>query len=199
LNRLNNQFPSALVAIVALVPLLLLPQRLFGQSQSINGTIRGQIIDPSGAPVADATVIVKNIDTGFTRTITTEGKGIYIAPNLPIGTYSVSTTSSSFAPYVQSGIHLNAGDDLTVNEPLKAGSVTTEVQVIAEAPIVEQTQTGPWAYHLRAGSAEPSANFTQSLQLCALPAGGERASESREWYSPHCEHERLGGSHQLSA
>ena len=58
-----------------------------------------------------------------------------------MGTYSVSTSSGSFAPYVQSGVHVNAGSDLTVNESLKVGTVATEVEVSADAPIVETTQT----------------------------------------------------------
>jgi hypothetical protein len=113
----------------------------WGQSQSIDGTIRGVITDDKGSPVAGAVVTVKNTDTGYTRTISTESDGLYIAPNLPIGAYSVGATSGSFAPYVQSGIHIDAGSDLTVNESLKVGSVVTEVRVTGDAPIVEQTRT----------------------------------------------------------
>ena len=111
-----------------------------GQSQAINGTIRGQITDPTGAPVPNVTVTVENADTGYKRELTTDGEGNYLAANLPLGTYSVAAKTSSFAPYVQRGVHVDAGSDLTVNESLKLGSVATEVQVSSDAPIVETTR-----------------------------------------------------------
>jgi hypothetical protein len=111
-----------------------------GQSQSINGTIRGQVTDTSGAPIPNATVSVKNADTGYTREVMTGANGEYLAPNLPLGTYSVTATSASFAPYIQRGIHVDAGSDLTINEALNLGTVATEVQVTSDAPIVEATR-----------------------------------------------------------
>jgi protocatechuate 3,4-dioxygenase beta subunit len=85
-----------------------------GQSQSINGTIRGQVTDVTGAPVPNTVVLVKNTDNGYVRQITTDNDGRYIAPNLPIGTYSVTATSSSFAPLMQNGIRVGAGTDSTM-------------------------------------------------------------------------------------
>ena len=111
------------------------------QSNSINGSLHGQITDPSGAPIPGATVTVKNTLNGFVREIKTDGEGRYIAVNLPLGTYSVSATSASFAPLTQTGIVLVAGSDITVDESLKTGSVATTVDVTSEAPIIEVTRT----------------------------------------------------------
>jgi hypothetical protein len=109
----------------------------FAQVQSINGSIRGTITDPSGAPVAGVAVTVKNLDTGFTRQVVTAGDGVYVAANLPIGNYSVSTAATGFAAFSQSGVHLDAGTDATINQQLKIGGVATELQVTADAPIIE--------------------------------------------------------------
>ncbi|WP_420236945.1 carboxypeptidase regulatory-like domain-containing protein [Telmatobacter bradus] len=111
------------------------------QSQSINGTIRGTISDASGNPIVGAKVVVTNKDTGYTRTLVTSEEGVYIAPNLPLGLYTVAASSGAFAPYTQTGISLSAGNDLTVNAALKVGSVSTEVKVTADASILETTQT----------------------------------------------------------
>ncbi len=97
----------------------------YAQSQSINGTIRGTVTDATGAPVAGATVTVRNLDTGFTREFKTGDDGIYIAPNLPIGTYSVHSEFAGFAPLTQSGVHIDAGSSVTVDEQMKTGSVET--------------------------------------------------------------------------
>ncbi len=111
------------------------------QSQSINGTIRGQVTDATGAPLPNATVSVKNTDNGYLRELTTDSDGRYLAPNLPIGTYSVTASSPSFAPLAQIGIHVAAGSDDTVDESLRPGSVATEVRVTSDAPIIEVTRT----------------------------------------------------------
>lgn len=109
----------------------------WGQSQSINGTIRGSVTDATEAPIAGASVTVKNLDTGYTRELTTGVDGLYIAPNLPTGTYSVSAQGPGFAPFTQNGIRLAAGSELVIDEQLKTGSVATQVEVTADAPIIE--------------------------------------------------------------
>src|ERR1700733_12992732 len=88
--------------------------RSFSQSQSINGTIRGLVTDVNGSPISGARITVKNLDTGFTREGTSSSDGVYIAPDLPIGNYSVQTSSSGFAGITQTGVHLDAGSSATV-------------------------------------------------------------------------------------
>ena len=110
------------------------------QSNSINGTLHGQITDASGAPIPGASVVVRNTLNGFTRQITTDTDGRYSAPDLPLGTYVVSASSTSFAPLSKTGIVLAAGSDLTVDESLTAGSVATTVAVTSAAPIIETTR-----------------------------------------------------------
>lgn len=124
-------------ALFAELPVLIAPLPAWAQSQSINGTIRGSITDSTGAPIAGANVTVKNLDTGYTRQVTASGDGLYIVPDLPTGTYSVSSEASGFAPLTQTGIHLAAGNEIVIDEALKAGSVATQVEVSAEAPIIE--------------------------------------------------------------
>jgi hypothetical protein len=114
-----------------------LPNQIMAQSQSINGTIRGVVTEASGAVIVGAQITVKNLDTGFTRHVTTGNDGVYVVANLTLGTYSVSTQSAGFAPLTQSGVHLLAGQDATVDILLRPGSVATQVEVSADAPIIE--------------------------------------------------------------
>ncbi len=114
---------------------------LLGQANSINGTLRGEITDATGAPVPGVMVTIKNVGNGFTRNLNTNSDGLYVAPDLPLGDYTVTATAPSFAPLTQTGIHLDAGTDLTLNETLKAGSVATTVEVSGEAPLLEVTRT----------------------------------------------------------
>jgi len=119
------------------LPAIVATPSAWGQSQSINGTIRGSITDATGAPISEATVIVKNLDTGYTRQVTAEGDGLYVAPNLPTGVYSVGAEGPGFAPLTQSGIRLAAGSEIVIDEQLKTGSVATQIEVTADAPIIE--------------------------------------------------------------
>lgn len=108
----------------------------WSQAQAINGTIRGQVTDVTSAPVAGSSVIVKNDDTGFTRSVTTDAGGLYVVPNLPLGTYTVNVQSTGFAPVHNGGVVINAGSAAVVNVQLQPGTVTTQVEVTANSSIV---------------------------------------------------------------
>jgi hypothetical protein len=58
-------------------------------AQLPTGTILGTVKDTSGALVAGATVTVRNLDTGYSRTETTASDGSYRVPALPVGKYQV--------------------------------------------------------------------------------------------------------------
>lgn len=132
---------SVLAAAFALpVVAISLAPAAFAQTQSINGSLRGTVTDATGAPIPGASVVIRNVDTGYTRSITADDAGLYLAPALPIGTYSVAATFKGFAPLTQTGIHLSAGTELTVNESLKTGSVATQVEVTSDAPILETSR-----------------------------------------------------------
>jgi hypothetical protein len=57
-----------------LVVILWLAVAVFAQDR---GTIRGVVTDPSGATVPEATVTVKNVNTGLTQTVKTSADGGY--------------------------------------------------------------------------------------------------------------------------
>lgn len=109
----------------------------YGQSQSINGAIRGQIADISGAPVEGATVTAHNDDTGFTRTVSTDSSGLYVIANLPIGHYTLEVSAKTFAPIKQHGIILEAGNTAVISEQLHPGQVSQEVEVTANGSVIQ--------------------------------------------------------------
>jgi hypothetical protein len=109
----------------------------FGQTQSINGSIRGRVTDPAGAAITGAKVTVINQSTGFTRDMQSNGDGYYVFPNLPLGTYAVSIEKPGFAREQHPGIVLNAGTDAVVDAQMQIGSVSTEINVTNTTPVVE--------------------------------------------------------------
>ena len=55
-------------------------------AQSFVGSIRGTVVDPQGAPVKGAAVLVTDDATGVPRAVETDDQGRYEAPNLLPGT-----------------------------------------------------------------------------------------------------------------
>jgi len=109
---------------------------MFGQD--ITGTIEGMVLDPSGAVVPKAKVMVLNMDRNqVVRTVTTDGTGTYSAVLLPIGNYSVRAEATGFKTEVQMGIVLNVNDVLKINLTMQVGAVSETVEVSASAANVE--------------------------------------------------------------
>ena len=119
---------------------LFLSSLAFSQTQAINGSVRGRIVDSTGAAVPKASVAVAEASTGFTRTVETNDDGYYVVPNLPLGVYSVTVKKQGFDTERHTGIVLNAGTEADINAQLKVGAVSTTVEVTGGAPVLEASR-----------------------------------------------------------
>src|SRR6266481_671734 len=109
-------------------------------AQTFRGTILGSVTDSSGAAVPGATVTIKNVDTGLVRTVTTSDDGSYAAPELPIGTYSVSVEKAGFKLGVVTGIKVEVSSERRADVALQLGQSAQTVEVRGEElPMVEST------------------------------------------------------------
>jgi Carboxypeptidase regulatory-like domain len=122
------------------VTLLLSPTRLNAQAVA-NATIHGVVTDASGAVVANAAVKATKTDTGQFQTTVTSADGSYVLPNLSVGPYSLEINAPSFSNYVRLGIILQIGTNVQINAALEVGAVTQNVQVSANAEMVETQDT----------------------------------------------------------
>jgi hypothetical protein len=110
-----------------------------GQSiaqSTVTGGISGRVTDPQGAVVPNATISVTNIGTNAAVTVTTTDDGGYRVTNLQPGNYRVETTVSGFAPAKAENIVVEVGQSTVVDIPLTVGSATAEVEITAEAPVI---------------------------------------------------------------
>jgi len=108
-------------------------------AQAVGATLTGTVTDASGGSVINAAVAILNTATGETRNVTTNADGIYSAPNLIPGSYSVTVTATGFSKTVQSGLTLTVGATQTLNISLQVGQASQTVEVTAEAPTVNLT------------------------------------------------------------
>jgi len=110
--------------------------------QVIRGSISGTVVDPSGAVVSGAQVKAKNVETNIPFTTTSDGSGLFRLNLLPIGTYTVEITAQGFKTASQSGVVVAAGSDRGLGSVhLTVGEATATVEVNAEAPLIEATQS----------------------------------------------------------
>jgi hypothetical protein len=105
------------------------------------GNITGTVTDTSGAAVPNAPVVVLNSDTGVTRTITTNADGSYTASFLQPGHYEVTIGGGGFGKVDRKNLVLTVGQILTVDAALPPASVTTDVIVTSETPLIDADKT----------------------------------------------------------
>ena len=90
--------------------------------QNISGTITGTVDDPAAARVMGAAVEAVNQDTGVRYHSSTNDAGIYVIPELPLGTYTVTVESRGFKTFVRSKLELGADSRLRVDAVLELGN-----------------------------------------------------------------------------
>jgi outer membrane receptor protein involved in Fe transport len=105
--------------------------------QAIDGTLRGEVTDPTGAVVAGARVRATNIGTNATVETTTSGSGIYNIPNLLPGIYTVAVEVAGFATYTREQVQVRTNQVTEVNPTLQVAGATTEVSVVVGADVVQ--------------------------------------------------------------
>lgn len=135
---MHQRTPTRL-SICALLTFLLAPSGL--RAQNAGGTISGTVVDTTGAPVPGATVTAKNLGTSSTRTSVSGGTGTFTFALLPVGAYEVTAQLSGFETARVSKVTLSIGGDITLKIPMKLTSVSAEVTVSMEAPLVETTRS----------------------------------------------------------
>jgi len=122
---------------VAVLVVLLFSAAL--SAQETTASLRGAIIDPSGARVPSAKVTAIQDETGFTRTSISDAEGNYVLVLLPIGHYRLEVTALGFRKYVQEGISLSVDQVALVPVHLEVGLPQQTVQVKADAGLLAIT------------------------------------------------------------
>lgn len=124
---------------ICLLVSLVLAAGVMGQTQSTTGTIQGTAMDANGAAIPGASVEIKNIDTNFTRSFTTDEEGRFVALSLPPGRYTVTVTKQGFGTLVLEAAALTVGQALNLPLSMKISSV--EERVVVSAPTVDTIKT----------------------------------------------------------
>src|SRR6267378_4709448 len=106
-------------------------------AQLAGATLSGEVSDRSGAIIASASVTIRNTATDEVRNVTTNERGLYNAPSLQPGIYSVTVSAPGFATRVETNLELTVGAIRELDVSLKVGTAAEKVEVQAGAADVE--------------------------------------------------------------
>lgn len=105
----------------------------------VTSNILGTVTDQSGAAVAGAKVVARNVETNATKETVSDSAGRFRVPLLPVGSYDLTIEASGFTKYVQSGITLRLNQDADIPVSLKVGSISDTVSVTSDAALINTT------------------------------------------------------------
>jgi Carboxypeptidase regulatory-like domain len=102
-------------------------------------SLRGTILDKSGASIAGATVTLTNAERAVQRSATSSDTGAYEFVAIPPGTYSLRVEASGFRPNDQKDLQLLVNNPTTLNVTMLVGSSTETVEVSAQSETINTT------------------------------------------------------------
>ena len=108
-------------------------------AQEARASLSGRVMDPTGAVVPSAEIAVRSDSTGVEQTTRTNDQGNWIVQFLIPGSYSLRVTAPGFKQVERHGIVLQTGDQKQLDTTLELGSTSTQVEVVAETPLIDTT------------------------------------------------------------
>jgi len=124
------------------VPLLLLALWIgicpAARAQS-TAVLRGSVIDPSGAAVVHAKVVVRNQGNGLEWNNESDSDGLFVVAALPPGAYTITVTAEGFQTAVVSDLILAVSTTVTQTIQLKVGKISQQVTITAETPVIDNS------------------------------------------------------------
>ncbi len=146
----RHTFPAFLAAAVLLM------------AQTEKAQLGGLVTDSSKAIVPGVQVSATNSATGLRRIVTTNERGFFSIPLLDPGTYDVVLQKEGFRTINQSAVKLDVAQVARLDFVLEIGSVTEQVNVTAEAPLLDS-------------SSSSLSHLIENKRIVELPLSGRNA------------------------
>jgi hypothetical protein len=157
--------------MLGFVLLALIAVPLIARAQATTGTISGTVTDQSKSVLPGVTVLVRNTETGATRTLVTDERGGFRALNLTPGIYSVTAELPGFTSARRENLTLEIGRDVPADLSLAVGAVSEQVTVQGAATNVELSSTVAGGVVSTTQIAELPLNGRSFMQLATLQPG----------------------------
>ena len=143
----------------------------FSNAQTVTGTILGTVKDSGGGAVPNAVVTAKNLETGISRTATTDGSGGFNIVSVPAGAYDVTVSAQGFKEEISKNQTMTVAAVLRVDMTLQVGTVEQQVVVTGEAPQVNTSNAAISGLVDDVSIRELPLNGRDWIQLATLQPG----------------------------
>jgi hypothetical protein len=124
----------------SLLSLTALACAVAAQAQTTTGGVRGAVKSRKGGVVAGASLVIRNLETGFTRTQMTDSKGGYSFSLLPVGRYELTVTAHGLKTAKDGNVRVILGQASLQNFTLDSAEAAAVVEVVSDSAVVDSTQ-----------------------------------------------------------
>jgi hypothetical protein len=138
---------------------------------AVTGSVSGTVQDSTGAVIPGATLTIVNTTQGVQRKASTDVKGFYTFPSLPVGTYDIQAEATGFQPFKRTGVVVDADSALTINFQLQPAQRIESVTVQSEVAQVETQSTQVGEVVTGTQMTEVALNGRSYTDLLALQPG----------------------------
>ena len=145
-------------------------------AQTTTGSMRGTVTDENGAAVANATLLARNTDSGFTQFTTTAGGGGYSLTVAP-GPYEIRVEAPGFEPLIQT-VRVLVGQNLTVDLQIGRTGRVTEAVTVSAAALLPETKTSEVAINVTEEQIENLPQSNRNFLNFATLAPGVRTTRA---------------------
>jgi hypothetical protein len=153
--------------LVALLILTVVPR---SSAQITSATISGTVKDQTQAVLPGVDVVVKNVDTGLSRSAVTDANGYFTIPGLPPGTYETRATLTGFGTAVER-VTLVVAQEAGLNLSLKVSGTEESITVVGTAALVDTRSAAMSAVVTEKTISELPLNGRNYIDLALLQPG----------------------------
>jgi hypothetical protein len=166
---------SSLSFVLAMIPVVCLAVNT-AAAQTSTGNIRGTVTDAQGAPVADAQVTARDVETNVLRAATTSGTGFYYLGGLRPARYELSVRRLGFEPQTRTVV-LPIGQTLDIN--FQTGQAAVQLEVVQTVSTRVETRTSEVATNVSQEQIENLPTSSRNFLDLARLAPGVSVTEDR--------------------
>ena len=164
-------------------------------AQTITGSVRGTVTDPSGAVVAGATVTVTNTGTSVTTQTITDKSGLYNVEFLVLGNYTVTVTAPGFESASVGPFVVQIDQIVTADAKLQVGKTSTTVKVVGNQALLLDAENSTVSTSISSDTLINMPLGGLNVQIASLfvpgavnpnsSAMGGQQGTGRDAYTPH--------------
>jgi Carboxypeptidase regulatory-like domain len=110
------------------------------QSSQTSGAVRGTVKAKKGGVVAGASLVLRNVETGFSRTVSTDASGAYLFSLMPVGNYELNVSAPGQRSLKDGNVRVGLGESTVLNFDLDSADAGATVEVVAAAEALDKSQ-----------------------------------------------------------